>query len=96
MIWFKKFDHLKFVSISGLGTDGSDMNAPPSPQEMQSRIFDQCSRARAILEKASELCTSERCACIKISRSIAWLCRYNYLLVPYRLSSYILLLAVAT
>ena len=91
MIWFKKFDHLKFVSISGLGAGGSDMDAPPSPREMQSRIFDQCSRARAILEKASTL-YSKRCACINISRSIAW----NYLLVPYRLSSYILLLAVAT
>ena len=53
MIWFKRFDHLRFVSISGLGTGGSEKSAPPSPQEMQKRIFDQCSRARAILEKAS-------------------------------------------
>ena len=53
MIWFKRFDHLRFVSTSGLGTDGGDKSAPPSPQEMQERIFDQCSRARAILQKAS-------------------------------------------
>ena len=53
MIWFKTFDHLRFVSVSGLGIGGSDKSAPPSPREMQKRIFDQCSRARAILEKAS-------------------------------------------
>ena len=52
MIWIKRFEHLRFFSTSGLGADGSDKRAPPSPQEMQRRIFDQCSRARAILEKA--------------------------------------------
>ena len=53
MIWFKRFEHLRFVSTSGLGSAANNKSAPPSPQEMQKRIFEQCSRARTILEKAS-------------------------------------------